>query len=178
MLPWSGKNIYFLGFMASGKSRIGREFARLLGWPFYDTDAWIEKKAGKEISRIFAEDGEAAFRNIETQVIKEAALKKNNVIALGGGAVLRDENWRYISESGVTICLTAPVEILSERIARNQHRPLMANLTHEERVAKIKKMLAERQPYYDRAQFTFKSSNDRSVADFVQYIFDTLLEEL
>ncbi len=178
MLPWTGKNIYFLGFMASGKTRIGNEFARLLGWPFHDTDKLIEEKAGKKISRIFEEEGEAAFRNLETQVIKEAALKKNNVIALGGGAVLRDENWRYISASGVTICLTAPVEILSKRIARSQHRPLMANLSDEERVARIKEMLAERQPYYDRAQFTFKSFDDRPVDDFVRHIFDTLLEKL
>ncbi len=178
MLPWSGKNIYFLGFMASGKSRIGREFAALLGWPFFDTDALIEKKAGKRISKIFADEGEVAFRALETEVIRELALKKNNVIALGGGAVLRDENWQIISASGITICLTAPVETLADRIARNRRRPLMANLSPQERIAKIKKMLAERQPFYDRAQFTFSGSNHRSSSQFVQHIFNTLLEAL
>lgn len=178
MLPWSGKNIYFLGFMASGKSRIGREFAKLLGWPFHDTDELIELKAGKPISKIFEQDGETVFRRIEAEVVRETALKKNNVVALGGGAVIREENWRQISGSGVTICLQAPVEVLAERIARNQQRPLLANLTDEERIAKIDAMLSERQPYYDRAQFTFSSSNSRPISKFVQDIFDTLLEEL
>lgn len=178
MLPWSGKNIYFLGFMASGKSRIGRELAALLGWPFHDTDALIEAKAGKRISQIFEEEGEQYFRDIESAVIKQVAEMKNNVIALGGGAVLRHENWRCISESGITICLEAPVKILSDRIARNQHRPLLADLSNKERIEKIADMLAIRQPFYDRAQFVFKSSNNRSTGQFVQNIFDTLLENL
>lgn len=178
MLPWHGKNIYFLGFMASGKSRIGREFAQLLGWPFYDTDDLIESRAGKPISRIFEHDGEEFFRNLEAQVVHETALKKNNVVALGGGAVIREENWRQISESGVTICLHASAEVLAARIARNQQRPLLANLSDEERIAKIKAMLSERQPYYDRAQFTFNSSNNSTIAKFAQHIFSTLLEKL
>jgi shikimate kinase / 3-dehydroquinate synthase len=178
MLPWSGKNIYFIGFMASGKSRIGREFAGLLGWPFHDTDTLIEKRAGKEISQIFKDDGEQHFRDLECAMIQDISAKKNNIIALGGGAVLRDENWQNISESGITICLVAPVEILSERIARNQQRPLLANLTSDDRIAKISEMLSERQPLYDRSQFTFKSSNDRPINEFVQHIFDTLLENL
>ena len=178
MLPWSGKNIYFLGFMASGKSRIGRAFANMLGWPFLDTDDLIEQRAGKKISEIFADDGEAIFRQIETAVIKDVSNLKNNVIALGGGAVVRDENWRFLNESGFTICLNAPVHVLADRIGRNDERPLMANLSHEERVQKIRDMLEVRQPYYARAQFQFESSDDLPVQEFVNHIFETLLEKL
>lgn len=178
MLPWSGKNIYFLGFMASGKSRAGRAFANLLGWPFLDTDDLIEEKAKKKISDIFADDGEEAFRQLETLVIKDVSEMKNNIVALGGGAVIREINWDYLKSSGVTISLYAPVEILAERIGRNEDRPLMANMTHDERVQKIQDMLNVRQHYYDRADFHFESSNDRPVPDFVNHIFETLLENL
>jgi shikimate kinase len=177
-LPWHGKNIYFLGFMGSGKSRIGGAFAQLLGWPFHDTDDLIETRTGKIINDIFAEEGEDAFRNHETDVIRQVAGWKNNVIALGGGAVLSKVNWELISASGVTICLTAPVAVLSERISRGQNRPLMANLSEIEQRRKISDMLTQRQPLYDRAQFTFVSSNDRPVAEFVSTIFETLMEKL
>jgi shikimate kinase len=178
MLPWSGKNIYFLGFMASGKSRVGKSFSNLLGWPFLDTDDLIEQKAEKKISDIFAEDGEESFRQLETSVIKDVSEMKNNVVALGGGAVIREVNWEYLNASGVTIGLSAPVDVLAERIGRNQDRPLMANLSHDERVQKIQDMLDVRQPYYERADFFFKSSNDLPVPDFVNHIFETLLEKL
>lgn len=178
MLPWRGKNIYFLGFMGSGKSRVGKAFANMLGWPFLDTDELIEERAGKKISQIFTEDGEEAFRQLETTVIKDLSERKNNVIALGGGAVIRDVNWEFLNSSGVTICLTAPVELLAERIGRNEDRPLMADLSHAERLQKIEKMLQERQPYYDRAQFQFESSSDQSIQDFINHIFITLLHRL
>ena len=178
MLPWSGKNIYFVGFMGSGKSRVGKAFAQMLGWPFHDTDSLIEQKAGKSISQIFAKDGEEVFRHIETSIIKDIAKKKNNVVALGGGAVIRDENWDYFKKSGVTIALHAPVEILAERIGRNQERPLLANLSYEQRIQKIDEMLQVRQPHYDRANFQFESSNERPVPEFVNLIFETLLEKL
>ena len=163
--------------MASGKTRVGREFARFLGWPFYDTDDLIEEKAGVTISEIFADQGETAFRTIETRVIKAIADKKNCVVALGGGAVLCDENWTFLN-SGITICLAAPVQVLADRIARNHNRPLMAGLDKSERLEKIRRMLNERQPYYDHAQFCFKSSDHRSINDFVYHIYSTLLDSL
>lgn len=177
-LPWHGKNVYFLGFMGVGKSRIGGAFARLLGWPFHDTDELIVARAGMTISEIFAQQGEEGFRRIETEVIREIAGWKNNVIALGGGAVLREVNWALISTSGVTVLLTAPVEVLSERIGRNQNRPLMANLSEEERRRKIADMLAQRQPFYSRAQFTFTSENTRNISAFARQIYSKMLEQM
>ncbi|MDZ7370473.1 MAG: shikimate kinase [candidate division KSB1 bacterium] len=177
-LPWNGKNVYFLGFMAVGKSRIGSAFAKKIGRPFFDTDSLIVERAGKEIAQIFAESGEEEFRRLETEVIRDVAARQNLVIALGGGAVLREENWRLIERSGITICLTAPIEVLVERIGRNQKRPLLANLTPEERRTKIAEMLAARQPFYQRAQFTFESSNSMPVSRIVSTIYDHLLVNL
>ncbi len=177
-LPWETNNVYFLGFMGVGKSRIGKAFARLVRRPFLDTDELIVRRAGKSISEIFAEEGEEGFRRLETQVIGETAAVPGRVVALGGGAVLREENWKLIEASGITVCLTAPIEVLSERIGRNQRRPLLAGLPPDERLARIREMLAQRAPYYARAQFTFCNSQDRPVSEFVRMIHDTLLEKL
>lgn len=177
-LPWHGKNVYFLGFMGVGKSRVGGAFARLLGWPFHDTDDLIVARAGISIPEIFAQKGEEGFRRIETEVIREVAGWKNNVIALGGGAVLRAENWELINSSGITVLLTAPIEVLSERIGRNQHRPLLANLSEEERRRKIADLLTQRRPFYSRAQFTFESQNTRNISAFARQIFSKMVETL
>jgi len=131
MYPWDGKNIYFMGFMATGKSNVGRELSRLLGWPFYDTDTLIEQRAGKSISDIFDTEGEEFFRKLERQVVYEVAQTREQVIALGGGAILDDRNWNIISESGVTICLTASVDLLYKRISKKSHRPLVAGHKNE-----------------------------------------------
>lgn len=175
MYPWSGKNIYFLGFMAVGKTKIGSSFAHFLGWPFHDTDDLVQARAGKSISDIFLQDGEDEFRRLETEVIRDLADKQNNIIALGGGAVLRDENWKLL-QCGITICLAASVDILDERIARRDHRPIMAGLSPQVRREKIERLLAEREPYYHRADFTFQE--EMPPRDYVNFIFETLLEKL
>jgi len=178
MYPWDGKNIYFMGFMASGKTAIGKQFSSMMNWPFYDTDNLIEKNAGKAISRIFADDGEENFRKIETDVIQQVAAKKHQVIALGGGAVIRDNNWNMITQSGITICLTAPVVVLANRIIQKNHRPLMADLNSRELLQKIENMLKERQPYYKRADYSFENGGELSVKEFTLAIFNTLRDDI
>jgi len=175
--PFSGKNIYFMGFMAVGKTKVGSGFARFLGWPVYDTDDLIVEHAGKPISEIFKQDGEEAFRKLETDIIADLAGKQNTIVALGGGAVLRDENWEYFRQSGVSICLSSPVEVLEERISRRETRPLMAGLDKPERIQKILKMLQDREPYYRKADFYFYQ-DEIPVRDYVNLIFETLIEKL
>ena len=178
MYPWDGKIIYFLGFMASGKTVIGKQFSSMMSWPFYDTDDLIEEKAGKSISQIFADQGEEAFRKIETDIIHQVAQKKHQVIALGGGAVLRTKNWKIISKSGISICLTAPVNVLISRISQKSHRPLMYNLTGNELGQKIENMLEERQPYYQRADYTFENGGQLSIKEFALSIFKTIRDDI
>jgi shikimate kinase/3-dehydroquinate synthase len=171
-----GKNIYLMGFMASGKTRIGTELAQLFGWTFCDTDDMIEQKAGKSISRIFAEDGEAAFRTIESKVVESVSRTPHCIVALGGGAVIDDKNWHRIEKTGITICLTASEETLFRRISRKSHRPLMLHKTPEQVKKRIHTMLAERLPYYLRAQYIFENDDDVPVREQAQRICEKLLE--
>ena len=126
--------------MASGKSRTGRALADRLGRPFVDTDNVIVERAGKSINEIFEQDGEAAFRKMEREVIAEIAQsEKPLIVSLGGGALTQPENLKVIRQNGTIIRLWAKPEILSERIGRKNTRPLLANLTDEERLEKIKR---------------------------------------
>ncbi len=178
MYPWDGKNVYFIGFMATGKSRVGQEFARLLGRPFVDSDALIEESAGMSISDIFATKGEPAFRQLEIKAVGEISEKKNQVVALGGGAVIDEKNWQKISDSGLIICLTASADLLYDRISRKSHRPLMANSSPEELLAKIKSLLAQREAHYVKAQYCFKSSSALSPKQLALKIYEKLLDDV
>ena len=177
MLPWSGKNIYFIGFMAAGKSTIGSAFAAYLGWPFVDTDTCIEETAGKSVPEIFAEQGETAFRDMETRAIRNLAQRKNTVVALGGGAVLREENWQLLDASGITIWLNIPVSAVAQRVAASSHRPLLAGLADSERRKKIRTMMQTRKPYYQRARVKINCSGKQPVNKVVFDLFERLLYE-
>jgi len=152
-------NLYFTGFMASGKSRIGRIIAERLQREFIDTDQMISERAGKTVSEIFAEQGESAFRKMEVEVIEELAGRKNLVVALGGGALTQPPIPPLLRKSGMLVRLWAAPDVLSERIGRRNTRPLLAGLSPEERLAKIVAMLDEREKYYQLADFSIESSN-------------------
>jgi len=178
MYPWDGKNIYFLGFMGTGKSHVGKALAKLLGWPFEDTDHLIEKKAGLRIEQIFAVKGEPHFRALEDQVIEEIAEKRHWIFSLGGGAVVREQNWQLIEKTGLTICLHADREVLYQRLARKSHRPLIKGLAPDAMRQRINSLLAERQPYYDRAQYTFESSEKIRAEELAEQIFTQLRDDI
>ena len=147
--------------MASGKSRIGRSIAERLHATFIDTDALIVERQGKSISEIFEEQGEAAFRKMELETIQEIAADSSpKVVALGGGTLTQAAVVSLIRKTGIIVRLWASPEVLSERIGRKDTRPLMSGLSPEERLEKIKKMLAEREPHYALADFSVESTND------------------
>lgn len=155
------KHIYFTGFMASGKSRVGRHVAERLKRPFIDTDFLIAEQANKSISEIFEQDGEAAFRKMELEVIEKLATDPEpKVISLGGGALTQASAVKAIRQSGVLIRLWAEPEVLSERISRKNNRPLMAGLDDTQRLEKVKTLLVEREVYYSKADFSVESSNE------------------
>lgn len=170
-----GKHIFFTGFMASGKSRTGRALAERLGRPYVDTDAVIVERAGKTINEIFEQDGEAKFREMERNVVAEFATKEEpHIISLGGGALTQEANLKVIRENGTIIRLWAKPEVLSERIGRKNTRPLLANLSDEERLAKIKQMLKDREPNYAHADFSVESSNEFSEDHVIEKILHIL----
>ncbi len=154
--------IFLTGFMATGKTKIGRLLAGLLGWSFMDTDAMVVERAGKSISEIFSADGEAAFRALEHASLLEACGVPHSVVALGGGAIMEEGNRKAIGASGGTlVCLQADVDTIVERVSRKDNRPLLAGLSRAQKRAKIELMLAERAPHYAAADVTFRSWENR-----------------
>ncbi len=155
------KTVYFTGFMASGKSRIGRAIAERLHANFLDTDSLIVERAGMSIPEIFEQRGEAAFRQMELSLIEEIAADTTpKVVALGGGTLTQPGVVSLIRKTGLIVRLYATPEVLSERIGRKDTRPLMSGLSPEERLEKIKRMLAEREGRYALSDFSVESTND------------------
>lgn len=154
-------NLVLLGFMGTGKSAVGRRVAALAGAPFFEMDAELERRAGKSISRIFSEDGEPAFRDLEARLADEWGKKEGAVISCGGGVVLRAENLRALGANGLLVCLTARPEILLARTAHSKKRPLLAGEDPEQ---KIRDLLAARAPLYAKIPVQVDTS-DASLED-------------
>ena len=157
----SRSNLVLMGFMGTGKSAVGRRVAALAGAPFFEMDAELERRAGKSISRIFAEDGEPAFRDQESQLAEEWGRKQGAVISCGGGVVLREENLRALEANGLLVCLTARPEVILARTARAAKRPLLAGDNPEQ---KIRDLLAARAPLYAKIPVQIDTS-DASLED-------------
>lgn len=134
--------------MGTGKTTIGKRVAKSLGFRFVDTDALITRKAGKSIPKIFEEDGEDAFRRIETEVLGACAEKSGQVISTGGGIVTRPENLEILRRAGYVVWLKASPETIYERVRRNRNRPLLENDDPE---GTIRDLLENRIPSYEEA---------------------------
>ena len=152
-IPREG-NLYLLGFMGAGKSTVGRLLAETLRRPFFDTDRLVAEREGRPIPQIFAESGEAYFREVEADVVREVTEKERAVVALGGGAVVRESNWRAVSASGTTVFLQCDLQTLLDRLVRTDDRPLLGNDDLASRRERIARLLREREPLYARADFT------------------------
>ena len=136
-------NIVLCGMMGSGKSTVGKALSRLTGKPFVDTDTLIEEKYGS-INEIFAKKGEAYFRDLERQAVKELALKDGLIIATGGGLVLRQENADLLKQNGRIVYLQAELSTLRERLSGDTKRPLLQS-------GRLEELLEKRAPVYESA---------------------------
>lgn len=149
-------NVVLIGFMGVGKSAIGRILAKKMGYSFVDTDFLIEKKYQKSIKDIFQTEGEEAFRQKETKIIKEIAKKKNQIISTGGGVPTIEENMAYLKEDGIIISLVANVDTIYNR-TNNEKRPLLKGKTDVERKVIISELLNSRRKYYQKADIIFST---------------------
>lgn len=137
------RNVVLYGFMGVGKTAVGEELARRLGWRFLDTDRLVEQRAGKPVARVFDEEGETAFRALEREAVAEAARVRPAVVACGGGAVLEPVNAEVLRECGTMVWLRAPLQLLQTRWASVDHSLLRGDLW-----ARGEALLRERTPRY------------------------------
>jgi shikimate kinase len=149
-----GRSIVLIGLMGAGKTAVGRRLANWLDLPFIDADSEIEEAAGQTITEIFAEHGEAYFREGERKVIARLLEGGPQVLATGGGAYMHPETRAAIKARGVSIWLKADLRVLLKRVGRRDHRPLLAVGDPE---AVMKKLMAERGPIYAEADIIVES---------------------
>jgi len=144
------KNIVLIGFMGCGKSHVGRELHQRLRYTLVDMDHVIEQRAGKPITAIFAEDGEQAFRDMETALLRELAedSSQRHIISTGGGVIGREENRELLRKLGYVVWLHAPIEVILDRTAKNRDRPLLHG---EDPAARARELLEKRKPLYQEA---------------------------
>ncbi len=167
-------SIALIGFMGAGKSSTGRALARKTGKTFVDIDQRIEKRAGKSIARIFTEEGEPAFREMEREVTAEAARKGGQVIACGGGVVLNKTNITALKKNAVMIYLDVSVEAVGKRVAsRRVKRPLLANRNSSET---IHRLMQSRRPLYEQAADITLDASDLSIEAAADKIIERLGE--
>mgnify|MGYP000972671047 CR=1 FL=1 len=146
--------IVLVGLMGAGKSSIGRRLAEKLGFPFVDADHEIEAAAGKTIPDIFAEHGEAYFREGERRVISRLMGNGAQILATGGGAYMNDDTRARIQADGVSVWLKAPLTLLMKRVMKRQDRPLLKT---EDPEAVMRGLMAKRYPVYGLADITVES---------------------
>lgn len=146
-----------MGYMASGKSIIGKKIASKLAFKFVDLDKYIEEKENKSINYIFSSKGESYFREIESKALMEV-MDKEAVIALGGGTPLKYEN-RLLIKKGQSVFLDVSPNMLVRRLVKDKaNRPLVADLNHMEMVDFVKRGMEERRTFYEEADVIIKSN--------------------
>ncbi|MHA8099234.1 shikimate kinase [Aquirufa aurantiipilula] len=148
------KNIYLIGMPSSGKSTLGKELAKNLGFSFTDMDKLIETREQKTISEIFSNHGEAHFRELERKTLHGFQPDQSMVIATGGGVPCFFDNMEYMKKNGISIFLNVELDDLAKRLykAQGNNRPLLDKSQSEEAViATIKKTFEERLPFYKQA---------------------------
>lgn len=161
-----GLSIFLIGMMGSGKSTVGKVLAHRLNYRFFDSDILIERVAQQTITEIFQSQGETAFREIETQILRELSACLRSVIATGGGVVLEQMNWSHLRQ-GLIVWLDAPVELLVQRLEEDQTRPL---LREGDLQTKLTTLLTQRKALYQEADLVIAIAADYSpeqIADLI-----------
>ncbi len=139
------QNIYLIGLMGAGKTTIGRQLAKSLKIPFYDSDKAIEENTGVDIPTIFEFEGEQGFRDREQKMIQQLTQLQGIVLATGGGAVLRQENRELLKNNGFIVYLQCSIDRIMERTRRDTQRPLLKTDNPKER---LQLLLEQRESLY------------------------------
>lgn len=161
-------HLILVGFMGSGKSKVGRRLAYRFRIPFMDTDKQIEAEQGKSISKIFKESGENYFRGLETNCLKALLWEEEEqIISTGGGLVVKKENREFLNMLGTVIYLKVSPMTVYERLRKDTTRPLLQG---EGQFEKITRMMAQRSPYYEATADFIIDADGKSVEDITEEI--------
>lgn len=163
----AGLALALVGMPGGGKSTVGRQLAKRLGWPFFDSDSVIEKRLGVTIRTYFEREGEAAFRDIEAAVIDELTASAHVVLATGGGAVLRAENRQRLHDRCRVVYLRSSPEELHRRLRHDTSRPL---LQVADPLGRLRELCAKRDPLYREAAHFVVETGRPSVAALVNTV--------
>ena len=167
--------LILIGYRATGKTTLARLLAQRLGWDWIDADVEIERKAGKSIARIFAEDGEPAFRDLEAEVIADLCRRERLVLAAGGGAPLRAESRRAMRASGRVVWLVAQPETILKRMSADATTPgRRPNLTDQDPLGEIVHLLTRREPIYRESAHLVVDTEGKTPERLVDEILERL----
>ena len=168
------RNLFLTGFMGSGKTTVGKELAKLLsGYSYVDSDEWLEKTADKKISEIFEKHGESYFRDLESKILQNICKNQQQIVATGGGIVLREDNIKLMQKNGVLVWLAVKPQTIYERIKDEAHRPLLNTGDGKKQViAKIETMLEQRFDLYKNCADVIINTEEMEVADLAVSIRD------
>ena len=168
------KNIVLIGFMGSGKSTVGIKLSYRLRRIVEDTDKLIEKKTGRSISDIFATEGEAYFRDLETQMLKELCnSNEKKILSVGGGTPVREENRPLLKELGIVVFLRIRPETVCERLKGDTTRPLIQGDNPQE---KVRTLMEVRKDAYESCADLIIDVDDKDTAQIMD-IIEAYLEE-
>lgn len=153
------KRIILIGYMGSGKTTVGRALAKDVGLSFYDLDWYIESRMRKKVSDIFAERGEAGFREIERNMLHEVAEFEDVIISCGGGTPCFFDNIDYLNQQGQVVWLRCEPEVLRKHLLMGKgDRPLLKGKSPEELIDYIREQLAYREQFYSKARYVLDVS--------------------
>jgi len=159
-------NIALIGFMGSGKSTVGRMLADQLHFALIDTDHEIELRTGKSVAQLFEQTGEAAFRDLEHELVRELAARTKTVISTGGGLPINPANLENLKQHALVVCLWASPERIWDRVRHSSHRPL---LNGPDALRNIRTLLAAREPFYRQAD-VLVNTEQRSLKEVAHQI--------
>lgn len=162
------RRIVLMGFMGAGKTTVGKYLAKMLSCEFIDTDERIELEQGRKISDIFAESGEQAFRDMETELLRRLQDSEEDfVLSIGGGMPVREENRELLRKIGTVVYLKASKETIIKRVSGDRSRPLLLGGELEEKVTSL--MNAREKIYVEtaHAKVTTDNRSPEEIADFI-----------
>lgn len=163
--------LYLIGLLGSGKSVLGKKISQSVQLPFIDLDAVVEQQENMKVSEIFSVKGEAYFRTIEAAALRKQSKANEFVMATGGGTPCFHSNMKFIKETGISIFLDTPVREIVRRLdgGQKKSRPLLESVPDDKIEQTLEKMLENRLPFYEQANFTVNGATAK-VWDILQLL--------